>query len=108
MTDWDRGKPHGSPTLFSFGSDKAETVLEATRKPVRAAVDPETHNLEGIEITSPPALKGERSFFDARTIDQLIAEQGIHPITDLKLLAGAIPDEDVDDFVADIYRDREA
>ena len=66
------------------------------------------HQLEGIEIASPPALKGERSFFDARTIDQLIAEQGIHPITDLKWLAGAIPDEDVADFVADIYRDREA
>src|SRR5258708_2480774 len=47
-----RGSVHivpafGSPTLFSFGSDKAETVLEATRKPVRATVDPKTHKLEG-------------------------------------------------------------
>lgn len=98
----------GVPTQFSFGSDKAETVLEATQKPVRATVDPRTHKLQGIEITSPPTLHGDRGFFVAKTIDQLIAEQGIHPITDLKLLAGAIPDEDVDDFVADIYRDREA
>jgi hypothetical protein len=47
-----------------------------------------------------------RSFFEAKTIDQLIAEQGVHPVTDLSILAGTIPDEDMDEFVADIYRDR--
>jgi hypothetical protein len=98
----------GSPTPFNFGSDKAATVLEATLKPVKATVDPKTHKLQGIEITSSPTLHGERGFFVAKTIDQLIAEQGIHPVTDLKLLGGAIPDEDVDAFVAEIYRDREA
>jgi hypothetical protein len=98
----------GSPTLFSFGSDQAPAVLEATRKPVKATVDPKTHKLENIEITSKPVIDGDRSFFAAKTIDQLIAEQGIHPIRDLKSLSGAIPDEDVDDFIADIYRDRQA
>lgn len=98
----------GSPTLFSFGSDKATAVIEATKKPVRATVDPKTHKLENVEITAPPLLGGDRGFFVAKTIDQLIAEQGVHPIDDLKSLAGAIPDDDVDEFVADIYRDRQA
>ena len=46
------------------------------------------------------------SFFHAKTIQQLIAEQGTQPITDFGVFAGAIPDDDVDDFVADIYRTR--
>lgn len=44
--------------------------------------------------------------FNSRSIDQLIAEQHIQPIADISVLSGAIPDEDVDEFVADIYRDR--
>ncbi|HUA21539.1 MAG TPA: hypothetical protein VMB25_22500, partial [Bryobacteraceae bacterium] len=98
----------GAPTQFSFGADQAPAVLQATRKPVKATVDAKTHKLENIEVTSGPVIDGGRRFFVAKTIDQLIAEQGIHPITNLKSLAGAIPDEDVDDFIADIYRDRHA
>jgi hypothetical protein len=98
----------GSPTQFSFGSDQATAVLEAAKKPVKATVDPKTHKLGNIEVTSGPVIEGNRRFFVAKTIEQLIAEQGIHPIKNLKSLAGAIPDEDVDDFIADIYRDRQA
>jgi hypothetical protein len=47
-----------------------------------------------------------RSFFEPRTIKQLIAEQHVHPIANIAILSGAIPDEDVDEFVAEIYRDR--
>jgi hypothetical protein len=46
------------------------------------------------------------SFFAPRTIEQLIAEQHVHPIANVSILSGAIPDEDVDQFVAEIYRDR--
>jgi hypothetical protein len=42
----------------------------------------------------------------AKTIEQLIREQGIRPVADVSVFAGAIPDEDVDEFVADVYRDR--
>ena len=73
-----------------------------------AVLDPKTHKLENIEITSAPVIAGNRRFFVAKTIEQLVSEQGIHPIKKLTSLAGAIPDEDVDDFVADIYRDRQA
>lgn len=111
--EWTEGKgrivpPIGSPTLFSFGSDKVTAVLEATGKPVKATVDPKTHKLENIELASSPIIEGDRRFFVAKTIDQLIAQKGVRPIEDLKSLSGAIPDEDVDDFVADIYHDRQA
>jgi len=49
-----------------------------------------------------------KRFFTARTIEQLIAGQGVRPIADISVLAGAIPDDDVDEFVADIYRNRRA
>jgi hypothetical protein len=48
------------------------------------------------------------NFFTPRTIEQLIAEQHVHPIANISILSGAIPDEDVDQFVAEIYRDRKA
>ena len=63
----------------------------------------------------PPAAKPPRDtrvaqfrkgFFSAKTISQLIAEQGVQPVKDIGIFAGAIPDEDLDDFVADIYRER--
>jgi len=54
-----------------------------------------------------PIGSGE-SFFSSKTIDQLIAEQGTLPVSDLSIFAGAIPDEDLDEFVADIYRGRKA
>ena len=47
-----------------------------------------------------------KSFFAAKTIAQLIADQGVRPVQDIAVLAGAIPDADLDEFVADIYRDR--
>ena len=47
-----------------------------------------------------------QSFFSPRTIKQLIVEQQVKPIADVSSLSGAIPDEEVDEFVAEIYRDR--
>jgi hypothetical protein len=48
------------------------------------------------------------SFFSHKTIDELRAEQGVPAVTDLEALSGLIPEEDLEEFVADIYRDREA
>jgi hypothetical protein len=45
-------------------------------------------------------------FLMARTIEQLIADQHVRPIANVSILSGGIPDEDVDLFVAEIYRDR--
>ena len=96
----------GAPAVISYGADKAETVLEAMHKPVRVKLDKQGgHKLVDIEITAEMDT-GTASFFTPKSIDQLIAEQHIHPITDISVLGGAIPDEDLDEFVAEIYRDR--
>lgn len=42
----------------------------------------------------------------SKTIEELILEQGVQPVADVSVFAGAIPDEDVDEFVSEIYRDR--
>jgi hypothetical protein len=96
----------GAPSTLSYGADKCENVLEALHKPVRVTVDSKKHKLVDITITDTTALFNTGDFFNSKSIDQLIAEQGIQPIPDISMLSGAIPDEDVDEFVAEIYRDR--
>jgi hypothetical protein len=98
----------GVPTVLNFGEDKAENVYEARHKPVKVEIDAKSHKVKTIEITAAPDLLGRAQFFAGKTIDQLIVDQGVHPITNLEALSGAIPDEDVDEFVADIYRARES
>jgi hypothetical protein len=93
----------GPPTLFNFGSDKATAVLEATRKPVRATVDAKTHKLRDIELANLP---GKGDFFSSKTIDQLIAEQGVRPIDDLSLF-GTLSDDEVDALLAEIHQGRQ-
>lgn len=39
-------------------------------------------------------------FFAPKTLAELIDEQNVHPIANIGVLAGAIPDEDLDDFIA--------
>jgi hypothetical protein len=94
----------GSQLLYAFEQEKADEVYEAMHKPVKISIDPKTRKIEQIEIQKRPE---ESSFFATKTIDQLIAEQGVHPAADLTVLCGALPDEDVDEMVAEIYRDRE-
>ena len=60
-----------------------------------------------IEVTSPPDRLGD-SALASNSIHQLIAEQGVGPIVDLSVLAGAIPDDEVDETVAEMYRGRQA
>jgi len=95
----------GPPTQFIFGSEQATAVLEATQKSVKATLHKKTHKLRDIEVSS---LFGKSDFFASKTIDQLITEQGTQPLKKLESLSGAIPDEDIDDFIANIYRDRTA
>jgi hypothetical protein len=98
----------GAPTTLSYAADKFENILGALHKPVRVKVDAKARKLVDIEITGAFRDFDTSSFFEAKGIEQLIAEQRVQPIADLSVLGGAIPDEDVDEFVADIYRDRES
>lgn len=77
------------------------------RRPVKVKVDPGVRKSEDVEIGRRLQIaRGHPGFFDAKTIDQLIAEQGVSPITNLELLAGGLPDADIDAIIDEIYRDR--
>lgn len=93
----------GTPTLFNFGSDKATAVLEATRKPVKATLDHKTRKLRDIEVSG---FAGKGDFFASKTIDQLVAEQHVKPITDFSAF-GSLSDDDVDDLIAEIHQGRQ-
>jgi hypothetical protein len=54
------------------------------------------------------ALLGDRSFFKAKTLQELAREQGVGPVKDISVFAGGFPeDEDVDEMLKEIYRLRE-
>jgi hypothetical protein len=77
------------------------------RRPVKVNVDPRARRSQDVEIgPRPQVARGNPGFFDAKTIDQLIAEQGVSPVTNLELLAGGLPDADIDAMIDEIYRDR--
>jgi hypothetical protein len=72
---------------------------------------PPTYEISRVSRPAEPAEETRNfwssdNFFTAKTIDQLIAGQATFPIHDISVFAGAIPDEDMDEFVADIYRTR--
>jgi hypothetical protein len=102
------------PGLRDFRIDRAR--FRAERKNWKDAFSI-THEGGAVTYSLSPQPKKEsvrdnrvaqfrKSFFAAKTIAQLIVEQGIRPVQDIASLAGAIPDEDLDEFVADIYRGR--
>jgi len=54
------------------------------------------------------ALLGGRSFFEAKTLQELAQAQGVGPVKDISVFAGGFPeDEDIDELLEEIYRLRE-
>jgi hypothetical protein len=54
------------------------------------------------------ALLGDRSFFEAKTLQELARTQGVGPVKDISVFAGGFPeDEDLDELLEEIYRLRE-
>ncbi len=96
----------GPALTLTYSADKSANILEALHKPVRVKTDPTARRVVDIMVTEGAGLFDTASFFSSKTIEQLIAEQHIEPIADISVLSGAIPDEDLDEFVAEIYRDR--
>ena len=85
------------------------------RQPVRVTglgkIQPQSDRVDSIEIHSleplPSLSLGEGNFFSSVTIEQLAASQGVAPIRDSKALAGFLADDEVDQFIAEIYESRE-
>jgi uncharacterized protein YdhG (YjbR/CyaY superfamily) len=112
-------------SIFQEGVDRLKWIAPANagRKRTTAEFDPsylpkiKRRKQESLEFESlpettehsvqiPPIDFIRKKFFTPRTIEQLIAEQHVHPIANISILSGPIPDQDVDQFVAEIYRDR--
>src|SRR5258706_55042 len=79
---------------------------EAVNRQAQALESEDLPKTAEYPIQVAPGRLINQSFFTTKTIKQLIAEQHVHPIANISILSGAIPDEDVDEFVAEIYRDR--
>ncbi len=107
--------PIGASIMCLFDPDLADQVYSLLRQPVRvdgtATLQPYTDRIELVRIEQiqrlPTLFMGERNFFAAQTIEQLAIAQKVKPLKDISLLCGGFPkDEDVDDFIEEIYSAR--
>jgi len=106
----------GYPVTCTFDKDKEEAVYAVLRKPVRvtgeATLDPQTDRIESIHIREltplEPLMLGTSVFFAAKSLAELANLQGVKPLESVSALAGGWPEEeDLDELLDEIYRDRE-
>lgn len=107
--------PVGASIMCTFDQSLEGEVYRLLRKPVRikgqGVIQPYTDLIDTVhaeEINELPSLAlGEGNFAANRSIAELAQIQNVGPLTDPSILAGGIPDdEDVDDFLAEIYTAR--
>lgn len=107
--------PLGQPILCTFRPEQEQEVYDALRKPVRifgtATINPNSEKIESIAIGKigivEQLLVGAKDFHSGRTLQQLADAQGVQPLVNPKVLSGGFPDdEDVDEFLEEIYSSR--
>ncbi|MBI3490375.1 MAG: hypothetical protein HY047_01030 [Acidobacteria bacterium] len=107
--------PLGPSIGCTFDEDLADQVYSVLRQPVRvagnAAINAQTGKTESVHITRITALKpldmGAGNFLAGWTFEQLANMQAVEPLKSASELAGAWPDdEDVDQFLSDVYLQR--
>ncbi|HEY3975587.1 MAG TPA: hypothetical protein VGM18_21490 [Candidatus Sulfotelmatobacter sp.] len=105
----------GQPIVCTFKPEQEEDVYAALRKPVKvfgtATINPNSGKVESIAIEKigvvEQLLIGARDFHAGRSMEQLAEAQGVQPLDNPKVLAGGWPDnEDLDQFLEDIYSSR--
>lgn len=105
----------GLPLQCSFDPGLEDQVYGALRRPVRlrgtARLNPNTERPEELKIEEieilDELLLGAKDFFTSRSLEQLAAVQGVHPVTNPNdLVGGWPPEENIDDFVAATYESR--
>jgi hypothetical protein len=104
-----------APVTCTFDAAQANEIQAALRHPVRvvgrATISAQTQKVESVAIERIESLDSLEldagSFFAHPTFDQLVRQQAIKPLRDVRQLAGGILDDlDVDELVDDIYRSR--
>lgn len=107
--------PVGASIMCTFDQKLENEVYRLLRKPVRikgeGIIQPYTDRIDSVhmdEISELPSLAlGEGNFAANRTIAELAQIQKVMPLRDPSMLKGGIPDdEDVDEFLDEIYRAR--
>jgi hypothetical protein len=101
--------------MCTFDESRANQVHALLRKPVRALgeaiLQPHTSRIESLHIESierlPSLSLGEGNFFASPSLSELASVQKVKPMKDISSLAGGFPkDEDIDDFLEEIYSAR--
>jgi len=104
----------GTSVTCTFGPDH-ETVIQALlRQPVRVVgigkILPHSDRVESLDIQKieplPSLALGEGNFVMSPTIEQLAVAQGVKPLNDIGKLGGFLADDELDDFVSEIYGSR--
>lgn len=105
----------GAPVLCTFEERDSGQILALLREPVRVngegTFQPYTHKLESLHIRSiqrlPSLALGEGNFDADLSITALATTQKVKPLRSVSELSGGFPDdEDIDEFLKEIYRAR--
>lgn len=105
----------GASVMCTFDESRANEVQSLLRKPVRvtgeAVLQAHSNRIESLHIQTirrlPSLSLGEGNFFASPSLSELASIQKVKPIKDASSLAGGFPqDEDVDEFLAEIYNAR--
>jgi hypothetical protein len=107
--------PVGYSITCTFDQDLENEVYRLLRKPVRikgqGVIQPYTDRIDAVHIAEikelPSLALGEGNFAADRSLAELAQIQKVGPLKDPSVLAGGIPDdEDLDEFLNDIYSAR--
>ena len=107
--------PIGVAISCAFEPEQANEVYQLMRKPVRvsgvATLKAYTDRVEQIHIDSiaplPSLHLGEGNFFANPSVEELATMQKVNVLKDISVLAGGIPDdENIDEFIGEIYAAR--
>jgi len=76
----------------------------------KASPDPHTRRVAFIHINKiDPLVMCAAAFLAPHSFEDLARLQGVKPVEDINILAGGFPeDEDIDEFLNDIYKHRES
>lgn len=108
--------PIGNPVVCTFDKEMEDDIYTMLRHPVKvrgeALLDPHTRKVESIHIKEikpiDPLVMGAAAFLCPRSFEELAELQGVKPLENINVLAGGFPDdENLDEFLDDIYKHRE-
>ncbi len=105
----------GLPVTCSFSPEDEDTIQALLRQPVRvrglAKIQPHSDKVDSLQMPQiqrlPSLSLGEGDFFAVASIEQLAAAQGTKPLKNLASLGGLLTDDEVDEFISEIYDARE-